>query len=365
MAIVLKNRRNILNNLFKSILLLIMFFVLISCSSSKDIYYEIPIEFRQTQKKIEFIEKYSPYLNGVKIFIDPGHGGNDRRNVGFEGSAIEADINLNVALSLAQFLREANAVVYLSRYNDTTIALQDRSKIADSLNADIFLSIHHNAPGSASDIWTNYTSTYYHSKPRYYSYNPINQDLAKYIQRDLSYAMRNSGGPYSFDGTYSDYIIYPNDGFYVLQNSKIPSVLIEGGFTTHHYESQRLIDRTFNRIEAWGIFRGLCRFLKTGFPKINFNSKSDTVDTNINEINFSIKDSSNIISNSITVEIDSVLFNDYSFNEKNNLLIIDISNLKKGEHIIKIIAANINGIHSFPFEKEIFVINNKTIKGIK
>lgn len=349
----------------KSLFISIMFFALIGCSGSKDIYYEIPIEFRQPQKKVEFIENYRPYLSGVKIFIDPGHGGNDRRNVGFEGSAIEADINLNVAFALAEYLREVNAVVYLSRFKDTTIALQDRSKMADSLNADIFLSIHHNAPGSASDIWTNYTSTYYHSESKYYKYNPINHDLAKYIQRDLSYAMRNSGGLFSFDGTYSDFVIYLKDGFSVLRNSNIPAVLIEGGFTTHHNESQRLIDRTFNRIEAWGIFRGLCRFLKTGFPKIEFESESDTVDTNINELNFSIKDSSNIISNSITVMIDSVLFNDYSFNEKNNLLIVDISKLEEGEHILKIIAANVNEIHSYPFEKKIFIIRNIKTQGLK
>ncbi|PJA98533.1 MAG: hypothetical protein CO128_06785 [Ignavibacteriales bacterium CG_4_9_14_3_um_filter_30_11] len=365
MVTVLKNKALQKSNSFISIFIFLIVSILIGCSSSKDIYYELPLEFRQPQKKIEFIENYRHYLKGIKIFIDPGHGGNDRKNVGFEGNVVEADINLNVALVLAEYLREANADVYLSRDKDTTITLEDRSKMADSVNADIFISIHHNAPGAADDIWTNYTSTYYHSKPGNYNFNPINNDLAKYIQRDLAYAMRNSGGPYSFDGTYSDYIIYPSDGFYVLRNSKIPAVLIESGFTTHHNESQRLIDPLFNRIEAWGIFRGLCRFLKAGIPKINFESESDTVNANINELNFSITDSLNIIPNSITVRIDSILSNDYSFNEKNNLLIIDIFKLEKDEHIIKITAANINGIHSFPFEKEIFVIKNKTIKGIK
>ena len=326
------------------------------CSGSKEVYYEIPKEFRDPQKKIEFIEKYTPYIKNKIIFIDPGHGGEDRRNIGFEGDAIEADINLNVALELSKFLKQVNAVVFLSRDKDTTIALQDRSRLADSLNADIFISIHHNAPGSIGDIWTNYTSTYYHAKPRYYEYNSVNHDLAKYIQRDLSYAMRNSGGPYSFDGTYSDYIIYPNDGFSVLRNSKMPAVLVEGGFTTHHFESQRLTEILFNRIEAWVIFTGLCRFFKAGMPTIKPVSDIDSIGINNREINFIIEDSININPKSIVVKFDSVKFNDYSFNTKNNLLKIDITNIKEGEHILKITVANINGIHSFPFEREIYII---------
>ncbi len=347
------------NSFFIITFLLVQFFY--GCSGSKNVYYEIPKEFRNPQKEIEFIEKYTPYLKSKKIFIDPGHGGGDRRNIGFEGDAIEADINLNVALSLTTFLRQAGAVVFLSRDKDTTIALKDRSRMADSLNADIFISIHHNAPGRADDIWTNYTSTYYHAKPKYYEYNPVNHDLAKYIQRDLSYAMRNSGGPYSFDGTYSDYIIYPDDGFSVLRNSKMPAVLIEGGFTTHHFESQRLTIPLFNRIEAWGIFKGISRFFKAGMPVIKPVADIDSISINNREINFIIEDSTNINPNSIVVKFDSVKFNDYSFNAKNNLLKIDLSNITEGKHILKIIAKNTNGIHSFPYEKEIYFIKNKNI----
>ena len=333
------------------------------CSGSRDVYYEIPKEFRNPQKKIEFIEKYTPYIKNKIIFIDPGHGGEDRRNIGFEGDAIEADINLNVALALTTFLRQANAVVFLSRDKDTTVALQDRSRLADSFNADILISIHHNAPAIENDIWTNYTSTYYHAKPKYYEYNPVNHDLAKYIQRDLSYAMRNSGGPYSFDGTYSDYIIYPNEGFSVLRNSKIPAVLIEGGFTTHHFESQRLTELLFNRIEAWGIFKGLCRFFKAGVPIIKSVVNIDSIRSDNKVINFIIEDSTNIDTNSVVVKFDSVRFNDYSFDTKNKLLKIDLSNITDGKHILKIDVKNTNGIHSFPFERKIFIIKNEHILG--
>ncbi len=88
------------------------------------------------------------------------------------------------------------------------------------------------------DNWTDYTSTYYHGFDTDYVYEPSERDIARYIQRDLSYAMRNAGGPGSFDGTYSDYAIYPGEGFAVLRNTVIPAVLVECGFHTNTHEEQ-------------------------------------------------------------------------------------------------------------------------------
>ncbi len=240
---------------------------IVGCTSSKETYFEIPYDLKTPQNESEFILKYSPYLNGKKIFIDPGHGGSDRRNKGYENTTVEADLNLRVALALKDYLIKAGAQVELSRVSDTTVDLKDRSKLANNSGADIFIGIHHNAPGRSDDDWTNYTSTYYHAYPEDYEYEPCSHDIARYIQRDLAYAMRNSGGLGSFDGTYSDYNIYPGQGFSVLRLTKIPAILVECGFNTYPYEAMRLVKNDFNKIEAWGIFRGLCRYFRAGIPQ--------------------------------------------------------------------------------------------------
>ncbi|HKI78514.1 MAG TPA: N-acetylmuramoyl-L-alanine amidase [Ignavibacteriaceae bacterium] len=346
---------------FKSIIsVAFLFFVVYGCGTVS--YFEVPPEFRSPDRKAELLKNYASYINGVIIFIDPGHGGNERGNKGFEEFESEADLNLIVSLYLRDFLTDAGAIVYMSRTNDKKVELKDRSILADSSGADIFLSIHHNAPGSIGDIWTDYTSTYYHSKENNYEYEPSERDLARYVQRDLAYAVRNSGGLGSFDGTYSDYIIYPDYGFSVLRETKIPSILVECVFSTNHFEAGRLEDDEFNKIEAWGIFRGLCRYFKAGVPRISYLNNKDSVNSG-DLLTFLLSDSTGIDSNSIRMQFDSVDVHDYSFDESNNLLSYQVNKLACGFHSLRIIVANKNGNHSFPFHKKLFIIkNNQPVK---
>ena len=330
--------------------------ILAGCSSTKDVYFDIPVELKTPVNKAEFLSKYSQYISGRKIFLDPGHGGNDRNNTGYNGIAVEADLNLHVALALRDYLEEAGAVVIMSRVKDTTVNLKDRSTLANASGAELFISIHHNAPGDHNDDWTNYTSTYFHAKDVNFEYEPCNHDIAKYIQRDLAYAMRNSGGLGSFDGTYSDYMIYPGQGFSVLRLSKIPAVLVECGFNTHHFEARRLVLDEFNEIEAWGIFRGLCRYYRSGIPQIKMITKDSLrADDNL-KVSFSIVDSLGIEPNDFKIQLDTTKVEDYAFEASTGILNVGLPNGTLGEHVIRIIAVNKNGNHSFPFYKKINVL---------
>ncbi len=330
------------------------------CSSTSNLIYDLPDELRDAQLYNEFYSIYSPYIAQKKIFIDAGHGGSDRRNKGYNSEVTEADVNLKVALDLKDYLERAGAFVFLSRDKDTTISLFDRSVMADSIHPLIFISIHHNAPPDDENIWVNYTSTYYHSQENYYEFNPFERDLAKYVQRDLAYALRNSGGLGSFDGTYSDYSIYPGQGFSVLRETLTPGSLVEAAFNTHHLQSQLLLIDEYNKIEAWGIFKGLCKFFKTGFPKISILS-SDTVNSKSSFLSFWVEDSSEIDNESIIVKIDSLKSNKFSFDNKTKIISVDASDLTEGEHKIKIVLSNKNKIHNYPFEIKFFV--SKKITG--
>ncbi len=337
------------------ILLLLTGLILAGCSSIESLYYDVPIELQNPQKTREYILDSSPYISNQKFFLDPGHGGDDRKNKGPNGIAVEADVNLRVALYLKDFLEEAGAVVLMSRVTDKTVGLKERSMMANESGADIFISIHHNAPPKEGDDYTNYTSVYYHAKADDYEFDACERDLAKYIERDLSYAMRNSGGPGSFDGTYSDYNIYPGEGFSVLRETRIPAVLVECGFHTHHMEERLLAIDEFNKIEAWGIFKGLYRYFKSGIPRIQpLNGDSLLSKGDIN-LDYSLTDSSGIDSASIVVQFDSVKTLNYTFSHQTNILSINLHNVEPGFHNIKITAANKNGSHNFPFRKKILV----------
>ncbi len=87
-------------------------------------------------------------LGVKKIVLDPGHGGKDPGAIanGLE----EKDIVLKLAKQLKPILeKELGCEVLLTRTDDTYISLEERTAIANTQNADLFLSLHINAHTSA------------------------------------------------------------------------------------------------------------------------------------------------------------------------------------------------------------------------
>ncbi len=81
------------------------------------------------------------------IVIDPGHGGKDPGCNGV--SHKEKDVALAVALKLGKLIEEniKDVKVIFTRKTDVFVELEDRAKIANDNNADLFISIHCNAAG--------------------------------------------------------------------------------------------------------------------------------------------------------------------------------------------------------------------------
>lgn len=329
-------------------------FTLYGCAGSDVSHYEIPPDWKTEQVRNETIAKYAQVLRGKKVFLDPGHGGADRRSVGRLKLVTEADINLKVALALREYLEKAGVIVYMSRTKDETVDLKERSYMANRSDADVFISIHHNAPGKNEDGWINYTSTYYHAFETDYEFEPCQKDMARYIQRDLAYVMDNPGGLGSFDGTYSDYHIYPKAGFSVLRITQKPAVLIEGGFFTNNYEERRLAKEEYNRIQAWGIFRGLAKYFQAGIPQIVQLNGGAVLSEGHAQLQFALSDKAGINPKSVSVYVDSVETS-FSYNEKDNIISLSLNQLKAGEHSIRVICANRNGNHSFPYSRQVVI----------
>lgn len=87
-------------------------------------------------------------LGVKKIVIDPGHGGKDPGAMAF--GLKEKDIVLDIAKKLAPALKkELGCDVVLTRKDDSFISLEERTAIANTNNADLFISLHINAHQSA------------------------------------------------------------------------------------------------------------------------------------------------------------------------------------------------------------------------
>ena len=183
-------------------------------------------------------------LKGKVVVIDPGHGGTaaiDTYRVGPTGER-EEWVNLRVALKLRDLLEEKGASVLMTRTTDTAVNLQDRALLAVQNQADVFVSVHHNA---TADTSVNFPIIYFHGNA---SENRASVALGKHLAQSLIKTMYRGKAPVSL---VSDHTIFPAAGTAVLRYSYgIPAVIAEASFFTNPGEEQRLKDENYNLQEA-------------------------------------------------------------------------------------------------------------------
>lgn len=81
----------------------------------------------------------------TRVVIDAGHGGKDPGNLGTGRYKVtEKTIALNVSLKVGNYIKQAfpDVEVLYTRDDDTFVELHERSKFANTKDADLFISIH-------------------------------------------------------------------------------------------------------------------------------------------------------------------------------------------------------------------------------
>lgn len=212
---------------------------------------------------------WSKFLKGVKICLDPGHGG-DAHKRGFKRGPTgvrEAEINLRVARYLREFLQAAGAEVKLTRDSDVDLPLEARAAVANDWPADLFISLHHNAVDNK--LQTNYTTVWYHDSV---DHHPANLDLARYLCQGLYDALAL---PQITDVPLkTDKLMYES-GFAVLRHARVTACLTESSFYTHPPEEQRLRRPEYNLREAYALFLALARYAAAGLPRATLLTPAD------------------------------------------------------------------------------------------
>ena len=215
------------------------------------------------------------------IVIDPGHGGKDSGAVGYKRKK-EKDIVLSIAKRLYKKLKSAGYKVYLTRRGDYFISLRNRTRFANKVKANLFISIHANAaPKRSKRLSMKGVETFFLSPARsarakriaalenrvdmknmsYYSKNVflnfINREktimsnkLAIDIQRNLLYTLRKR-----YRGVV-DGGVRPGP-FWVLVGAQMPAILVEVGYITNPTEAMRLSNPRYQNLIAEGIARGI------------------------------------------------------------------------------------------------------------
>ncbi|WP_353672704.1 N-acetylmuramoyl-L-alanine amidase [Synechocystis sp. LKSZ1] len=161
-------------------------------------------------------------LRGIKILLDPGHGGSELGSVGPNGYPEKA-INLLISQNLAKTLRQRGATVYLTRENDQAVSLAERVRQINTLKPNIALSIHYNAlPDGGDALNTQGISAFW--------YQPQAQPLAAFLQQELVKRLNRSS-----------YGLYWNN-LALTRPYSTPSVLLELGFMINPQEFEWITD---------------------------------------------------------------------------------------------------------------------------
>lgn len=182
-------------------------------------------------------EKEEPERMRPVVFIDAGHGGNDGGCIG--GDIIEKTINLSIAGLVRDKLKTLGYEVVMARSTDTYVAKEDRVKRANSINADIYVSIHQNFSDVKSvngmEVWYDGTDVQRDSKRLALL---VSQQTAKYTGA----AEREVRG---------------DADFHVTGSTQMPSCLIETGFLSNKEERAKLASQEYQEKLASGIVQGI------------------------------------------------------------------------------------------------------------
>jgi N-acetylmuramoyl-L-alanine amidase len=216
-----------------------------------------------------------------RIVIDPGHGGHDPGAIGPSGLK-EKDVVLKIAKRLRKELDKRGYKVFLTRDRDIYLPLEERTAIANTKKADLFLSIHANASRKrgARGIETyilnfpsdeeamelaareNAISTKRLTDLQIILYDlmlnaKVNESsrLAHHVQQSLNNSLNGRKSSHRDRGV-------KQAPFYVLMGARMPAILAEVSFISNRSEERRLKSRRHLDKIANAIAEGLNGYIE-------------------------------------------------------------------------------------------------------
>ena len=218
-----------------------------------------------------------------RIVLDPGHGGRDPGALGSNGLR-EKDITLDIALRLKKLLESRiGCEVILTRNTDRFLSLEERTAIANSNEADLFVSIHTNASNNRK---TKGIATYFlnfaitpDAEATAARENAISRknirklqelikkitlntkideskEFANYLQQGMSSLLRKFYKSINSLGV-------KQAPFYVLIGANMPSIIVEVAFITNREEENLLNQPIYRQRLSEAIYKGIVDYINS------------------------------------------------------------------------------------------------------
>lgn len=223
-----------------------------------------------------------PGLKIGKIVLDAGHGGHDPGAIGKKGLQ-EKDVTLKIVKGLKHSIeKELDTQVVLTRDDDTFVELPERTAIANTKNADIFVSVHVNASfnreaGGVETYYLDLTNDKVAmrlaarenavSEKKMSDLQYILNDLIKTAKHNESSSLASNIQESLVSTLRQKYTDVKGNGikgapFYVLVGTHMPAVLVEVSFISNLKEEARLKDDGYIDEIVKGITSGIKAYVK-------------------------------------------------------------------------------------------------------
>ena len=203
---------------------------------------------KSSKELVVYVLTQNNQLKGKTIVIDAGHGGSDGGALGPAGKngANEADLNLSLSLIVANKLKQKGANVVLTRTDNSTLLLKDRSKIIRDASPDIAVSIHHNSLSSDADFNNGQGTLVLYSRN-------TSKLAAETISKTIANGLQISNGGIRAQS------------LSICREFCFPSVLIECGFMCNPTEYELVLTNEFKEQMSENIVNAICDY----FAKIS------------------------------------------------------------------------------------------------
>ncbi|MBT5568996.1 MAG: N-acetylmuramoyl-L-alanine amidase [Acidimicrobiaceae bacterium] len=207
----------------------------------------------------------SPY-GPVDVVLDPGHGGPESGSVGSNGLT-ERDLNLLVAFHAQLALEDLGYTVALTRRRDLHMPIRQRTAIANALEPQVFVSIHHNG-GAVRRSDTPGTETFHQVD------DPESIRLAGILFEEVQSVFAPFWVPWvdTVHQGASTRLREPRAETYGIlrMTPDLTSVIVEGLYLSNPPEAQLLALPEVQEMEGRAIAAGIHRFLSTSDPGSGF-----------------------------------------------------------------------------------------------
>ncbi|MDD5260662.1 MAG: N-acetylmuramoyl-L-alanine amidase [Methylacidiphilales bacterium] len=223
--------------------------------------------------RLDVIKLFDPLLRRAEVaprhpvkgvIIDPGHGGTDEGAKSRSGN-LEKNMTLDTAMRLKEILTGQGIPVRLTRNSDLYHLLEERADIANRNPDYIFVSLHYNCSTPSAHGIEIYSLT-----PQYAS---STSDGSYQRRSDRERQLGNDKDQLNIllsDFVYQQALkLFPQDGdrgmkrarFVVLRETKIPAVLVEGGFLSNPSDARMIATPAYRQQLAEAVALGIKNYM--------------------------------------------------------------------------------------------------------